>query len=56
MNEDARTKSAFRPWKLVEASSNSTTINLLLKLPKMWRLLMRVEKSLMVHSLVPEPT
>ena len=45
----------FRPWKLVEASSNSTTRNLL-KSPKMWRLLMRVEKSLMVLSLVPEPT
>ena len=28
----------------------------LLKLPKMWRLLMRVEKRLMVLSLVPEPT
>ena len=38
-----------RPQKLVEASSNSTTINLL-KLPKMWRLLMRVEKRLMVLS------
>ena len=45
----------FRPWKLVEASSNSTTRNLL-KSPKMWRLLMRVEKPLMVLSLVPEPT
>ena len=49
----------FRPQKLVEfwpeASSNSTTINLL-KLPKMWRLFMRVEKRLMVLSLVPEPT
>ena len=45
----------FRPWKLVEASWNSTAINLQ-KLPKMWRLLMRVEKSLMVLSLVPEPT
>ena len=38
-----------------EASSNSTTINLL-KLPKMWRLLMRVEKRMMVLSLVPELT
>ena len=46
---------AFRPQKLVEASSNSTTINLL-KLPKMWRLLMRVEKRLMVFSFVPEPS
>ena len=45
----------FRPQKLVEASSNSTTINLL-KLPKMWRLLIRVEKRLMVLSFVPEPT
>ena len=45
----------FRPWKLVEASSNSTTRNFL-KSPKMWRLLMRVEKSLKVLSLVPEPT
>ena len=46
---------AFRPQELVEASSNSTTINLL-KLPKMWRLLMRVEKRLIVPSFVPEPT
>ena len=46
---------AFRPQKLVEASSNPTTINLL-KLPKMWRLLMHVEKRLMVLSFVPEPT
>ena len=45
----------FRPQKLVEASSNSTTINLL-KLPKMWRLLIRVEKRLMVLSFVPEST
>ena len=44
----------FRPWKLVEASSNSTTRNLLIS-PKTWRLLMRVEKSLTVLSLVPEP-
>ena len=28
----------------------------LLKLPKMWRLLMLVEKQIMVLSLVPEPT
>ena len=45
----------LRPQKLVEASSNLTTINLL-KLPNMWRFLMRVEKRLMVLSLVPEPT
>ena len=45
----------FRSQKLVEASSNSTTINLL-KMPKMWRLLIRVEKRLMVLSFVPEPT
>ena len=45
----------FRPQKLVEAASNSITINLL-KLPKMWRLLIRVEKRLMVLSFVPEPT
>ena len=46
---------AFRPQKLVEASSNSTTIYLL-KLPKMWRFLMRVDKRLMVLSFAPEPT
>ena len=46
---------AFRQQKLVEASTNSTTINLL-KLPKMWRLLMRVEKWLMVFSFVQEPS
>ena len=46
---------AFRPQKLVETSSNSTTINLL-KLPQMWRLLMRVEQRLMVLSFVAEPT
>ena len=45
----------FQPWKLVEATSNSTSRNLL-KSPKMCRLLMRVEKSRMVLSLVPEPT
>ena len=44
---------ALRPQKLVEASSNSTTINLPIKLPKMW---MRVEKRLMVLSFVPELT
>ena len=46
---------AFRPQKLVEDSSHSTTTNLL-KLPKMWRLLMHVEKRLLVLSFVPEPT
>ena len=46
---------AFRPQKLVEASSNSTTINLP-KLHKMWMLLRRVGKRLMVLSFVPEPT
>ena len=45
----------FRPQKLVEALSNSTTNNLL-KYLKMWRLLMHVEKRLMVLSMVPEPT
>ena len=44
----------FRPQKLVGASSKSTTKNLL-KLFKMRRLLMRVEKRLMVLSLVREP-
>ena len=57
MSDEIRAKymGFFRPQKLVEASLNSTTINLL-KLPKMWRLLIRVEKRLMVLSFVPEPT
>ena len=55
MSDETRAKYIGSPQKLVEASSNSTTINLL-KLRKMWRLLIRVEKRLMVLSFVPEPT
>ena len=54
-HDETRAKYMGSPQKLVEASSNSTTINLL-KLPKMRRLLIRVEKRLMVLSFVPEPT
>ena len=47
--------SASSTAEACRTSSNSTTINLL-KLPKMWTVLMRMEKRLTVLPLVPEST